>query len=177
MRRQFGVDGVQPVGSGRSNLRLDPPSLPISFQARDSRADGEMRHIHIDREHVVVCRAVRGINMTLNIRVREYLGIARRATDHGQALVLAHRDPSLSVPLLVSADDDEIDDVWSRWSDLLALPQIEDESGEAREPAQRRRRRNVIRMRRPKFLMRRKAGRPADEPTVHRGEREIIART
>jgi hypothetical protein len=57
------------------------------------------------------------------------------------------------------------------------LPQIEDESGEAREPAQRRRRRNVIRMRRPKFLMRRKAGRPASEPTIHRGEREIIART
>jgi len=177
VRRQFGVGGALPAGSGRSNMRLDPPSLPISFQARDGRADGEMRHIQIDRERVVVRRAVRGMNMTLQIRVREYLGIACRSTDNGQALVLAHRDPSLSVPLLISANDDEIDDVWSQWSDLLALPQIEDESGEAREPAQRRRRRNVIRMRRPKFLMRRKAGYRSGETTVHRDEREIIART
>lgn len=176
MRRQFGVGGVQPVGSGR-DMRLDPPSLPISFQARDGRADGEMRHIQIDRERVVMRRAVRGMNMTLQIRVREYLGIACRSTDNGQALVLAHRDPSLSVPLLVSSDHDAIDDVWSQWSDLLALPQIEDENGEAREPAQRRRRRNVIRMRRPKFLMRRKAGYRSGEATVHRDEREIIART
>ncbi|KQW21146.1 hypothetical protein ASC80_13555 [Afipia sp. Root123D2] len=176
MRRQFGVGGVQPVGSSR-DMRLDPHSLPISFQARDGRADGEMRHIQIDRERVVVRRAVRGMNMTVQIRIREFLGIARRATDEGEALVLTHRDPSLSVPLLVTSDNNEIDNVWSQWSDLLALPQIEDESDDAREPAQRRRRRNVIRMRRPKFLMRRKAGYRLGETSVHRDEREIIART
>jgi hypothetical protein len=158
-------------------MRLDPFALPVRFSARDAAADGRLRDVELTRERVVVRRAVRGMNMTLQIRVREYLGIACRATDNGQALVLAHRDPSLSVPLLISANDDEIDDVWSQWSDLLALPQIEDESGEAREPAQRRRRRNVIRMRRPKFLMRRKAGYRSGETTVHRDEREIIART
>ena len=79
MRRQFGVGGVQPVGSSR-DMRLDPQSLPISFQARDGRADGEMRHIQIDRERVVVRRAVRGMNMTVQIRIREFLGIARRAS-------------------------------------------------------------------------------------------------
>jgi hypothetical protein len=90
--------------------------------------------------------------------------------------VLVHRDPSLSVPLLVSADDAEIERAWQAWSDLFVLPQIEDESDAAREPAPRRRRRNVIRIRRPKFLVRRKAGRASTMPTVHRGEREIIAR-
>ena len=110
-------------------------------------------------------------------RSRDFLGVAIRDDGDTQMLVLRHRDPSLSVPLLISANDDEIDDVWSQWSDLLALPQIEDENGEAREPAQRRRRRNVIRMRRPKFLMRRKAGYRSGEATVHRDEREIIART
>ena len=62
------------------------------------------------------------------------------------------------------------------WGDLFALPQIEDETGDTREPAPRRRRRNIIKDRRPKFLMRRKAGRTAMEQSIHRGEREIIAR-
>jgi len=43
-------------------------------------------------------------------------------------------------------------------------------------PSPRRRRRAPIKWRRPRFLMRRKPGRPAAEPLVYRGEREIIAR-
>ena len=63
------------------------------------------------------------------------------------------------------------------WGDLFALPQIEDENEAAREPAPRRRRHNIIKDRRPKFLVRRKAGRAAMERSIHRGEREIIARS
>jgi hypothetical protein len=44
------------------------------------------------------------------------------------------------------------------------------------EPKARRRRRASIKRRRPSILMRRKPGRPLAVPTVHRGEREIIAR-
>lgn len=140
------------------------------------RADGGSRQIEINRERVTVRRAVRGINMTVQVRIREFLGIACRETDEGHALVLAHRDPSLSVPLLLSTDDTEIERIWMQWSDLFALPQIEEDNDCAREPAQRRRRRNVIRERRPKFLVRRRAARASQDAPIHRDEREIIAR-
>jgi hypothetical protein len=88
--------------------------------------------------------------------------------------VLLHRDPSLTIPLCVSADRDEIAAAWQTWSDIFALPQLAEET--PCEPAPRRRRRNAIRARRPKFLMRRRGGAPLDAANVHRGEREIIAR-
>jgi hypothetical protein len=40
----------------------------------------------------------------------------------------------------------------------------------------RRRRRAALRWRRPSILMRRRPGRPAAQPIVHRGERELFAR-
>jgi len=167
---------MQPVGSS-CMLQLDPHSLPVSFEARDGRADGGVRHIEINRERVTVRRAVGGIRMAINVRVRDFLGIACRETNDGRALVLVHSDPSLSVPLLVTADELQLDLAWQMWGDLFALPQIEDENDATREPAPRRRRRNIIKDRRPKFLVRRKAGRVATERSIHRGEREIIART
>lgn len=157
-------------------LQLDPHSLPVSFEARDGRADGGVRRIEINRDRVTVRRAVGGMRMAINVAVRDFLGITCRDTHEGKALVLVHRDPSLSVPLLVTSDDVQIERAWQIWSDLFALPQIEDESGDTREPALRRRSRNVIKTRRPRFLVRRKAGRPAMEQSIHRGEREIIAR-
>lgn len=175
MRRQFGVGGVQPAGSSR-NLRLDPHSFPVRYEARDGRADGGSRQIEINRERVLVRRAVRGINMIVQVGIRDFLGIACRQTDGGRALVLAHRDPSLSVPLLVSPDNDEVEQAWTIWTDLLALPQIDEEDDVAREPAPRRRRHHVIKERRPKFLVRRKEGHAFGPAPVHRGEREIIAR-
>jgi len=172
VRRQYGVGGT-PAGSGR-NLRLDPFSLPAKFVAQDHRADGGSRHIEINRERVVVRRVVRGMTMTLQLHIRDFLGIARRETEDAHALVLAHSDPSLSVPLLVTDDDHELERQWSAWSNLFALPQI-DEDGEV-IPAARRRRHHVIRVRRPRFLTRRKAGHASNGLVVHRGEREIIAR-
>ena len=44
------------------------------------------------------------------------------------------------------------------------------------EPAARRRRHNAIRARRPKFLVRRRAGNLTNTENVHHDEREIIAR-
>lgn len=175
MRRQFGVGGVQPVGSS-CMLQLDPQTLPVSFETRDNRADGGVRHIEINRERVVVRRAVGGIRMAINVRVSEFIGIACRQTDDGRALVLVHHDPSLSVPLLVSDDELQINLAWQMWGDLFALPPIENENGGIGEAAPRRRRRNIIKDRRPKFLVRRKAGRPSAQPSMYRGEREIIAR-
>ena len=171
MRRQTATCGVTPAGSSRLP-RLDPLSLPVRFDAHDPRADGHVRQIELHRERVVLRRSLRGMRMAVNVRVSDFLGIALRAGSEAQILVLVHRDPSLSVPLLASEDADEIANAWARWSEIFALPQLDEG---AREPAPRRRRHNIIRTRRSKFLMRRRTG-VAREPSVHRGEREIIAR-
>ncbi|TYL90196.1 hypothetical protein FXB40_32630 [Bradyrhizobium rifense] len=171
MRRQTAISGAAPAGSSR-NLRLDPLSLPVRFDAHDPRADGYTRQIELHRERVVLRRAVRGMQMAINVRVSDFTGVALRGNDEAQTLVLVHRDPSLSVPLLISADGDDLAEAWAVWSEIFALPQLDEG---VRKPAPRRRRRNAIRDRRPKFLMRRRTAMTRELP-IHREEREIIAR-
>ncbi|MEN3351356.1 MAG: hypothetical protein V7632_4991 [Bradyrhizobium sp.] len=133
-----------------------------------------MRQVELHREHVVLRRAVLGMRMAVNVRVSDFLGIAVRGIDDAQMLVLVHRDPALSIPLGTSSDGDEITAAWQMWSDIFHLPQLTEPA--PRLPAPRRRRRNAIRARRPKFLVRRRAGFRLNEASVHREEREIIAR-
>ncbi|CCD98799.1 DUF6101 family protein [Bradyrhizobium sp. STM 3809] len=174
MRRQTATGGSNSAGSGRV-LRLDPLSLPVSYSAHDTRADGGIRQIELHRERVVLRRAVSGMRMALNLRVSDFLGIALREIDDTQMmLILAHRDPSLSIPICVSDDQDEIVTAWAMWSETFALPQLQEPK---RDAAPRRRRRNAIRSRRPRFLMRRRVGHLLNPASVHRGEREIIARS
>ncbi|MGB9173881.1 MAG: DUF6101 family protein, partial [Bradyrhizobium sp.] len=123
---------------------------------------------------VVLRRAVQGMRMAINLRVTDFRGIALRGIDDAQMLVLLHRDPSLSIPLCVSSDREEIAAAWQKWSDIFSLPQLTEEA--PCEPTPRRRRRNAIRARRPKFLVRRRGGGSVDAANVHRDEREIIAR-
>jgi hypothetical protein len=155
-------------------LRLDPLSLPVSFNAHDNRADGGVRRIELHRERVVLHRAVHGMRMAINVRVSDFLGVALRGIDDAQMLVLVHRDPSLSIPLCVSSDRDEVATAWQMWSEIFALPQLPEEK--VYEPAARRRRHNAIRARRPKFLLRRRRGDLLNPANIHQGEREIIAR-
>jgi hypothetical protein len=172
VRRQFGAGGAT-AGSSRAQ-RLDPSSLPVQFDTRDARADGGLRHVEIHRETVVLRRAVRGMRMAVNVRVHDFRGIAVRATDDGHLLVLVHRDPSLSIPLQVSAEREEIEEAALHWGAALTVPLIEDA---ITSPALRRRRHNMIRSRRPKILMRRRNGAAMETMAVHRDEHEIIART
>jgi len=172
VRRQI-ASGINPAGSSRA-LRLDPLSLPVSFNAHDTRADGGVRQIELHRERIVLRRAVHGIRMAVKVRVSDFKGVALRGTDDAQMLVLVHRDPSLTIPLCVSCDTDEIATAWQMWSDVFGLPLLP-ENG-TREPAPRRRRRNAIRARRPKFLVRRRVGDLLGPASIHRSEREIIAR-
>jgi hypothetical protein len=155
-------------------MRLDPLSLPLSFEARDARADGGLRQIEIARDHIVLRRSVRGMKMAINIRISDFLGVALRTIDGASTVVLKHRDPSLSVPLTVDDESTAADVAWRHWSETFALPQL-DETRPIR-PAPRRRRRNAIRARRPSILMRRRSGRDLAGMDVYRGEREIIAR-
>ncbi len=119
-------------------------------------------------------RALHGMQMAVNVRVRDFLGVALRGLDDARMLVLVHRDPSLTIPLCVSSDADEIATAWQIWSDIFGLPLLPED--EPREPAARRRRHNAVRARRPKFLVRRRAGNLLDPANVHQDEREIIAR-
>jgi Family of unknown function (DUF6101) len=173
VRRQTATSGINPAGSSRA-LRLDPLSLPVSFEAHDTRADGGVRNIELHRERVVLRRALHGMRMAVNVRVSDFLGVGLRGIDDTQMLALVHRDPSLTVPLCVSSDPVELATAWQMWCDIFALPQLPE--AKPRESAQRRRRHNAIRARRPKFLVRRRPGALLNPANLHEGEREIIAR-
>jgi hypothetical protein len=185
---------THPAGSSRA-VRLDPFALPIRFQASDARADDCTRVIELHRERVVVRRAVRGMRMAVNLPVSAYRGVAVRMMppdaeqDGAVAVVLEHSDASLSLPLLVASDGEDVVALWQAWARVLAVPLLVAEpDGSLREPfprigqvrvstpKHRRRRHGTVRRRRPSILLRRRPGRTAREPLVHHGEREIIAR-
>ncbi len=182
--------GALPAGSGRS-VRLDPFALPVRFPARDAGADGQMRQIELDRDRVVLRRAVHGMRMKIRLAVDAFVGITLVLDESGSAasIILDQSDPSLSIPLLDNASLDEATVIWRAWGRVLGLPLWQrDVNGETRQVVAgrrtleiakdtgRRRRRSTIRMRRPSILMRRKTGRHVGVCTIHRGEREIIAR-
>ena len=79
---------------------------------------------------------------------------------------------------------------WQLWARTLRLPLlVADRGGNLREPFERiggvrlepvcprRRRRNAVKARRPSILLRRALAPPSRQLAVHRGEREIIARS
>lgn len=186
------------MSAGTSCARqLDPAALPIAFEARDARADGNVRRIEIARDRVVVRRAVRGIQMKIQMRVTDFLGVTLRASegvddgDHQAApdtLMLEHRDSALSIPLLVAgegmaSDEDTIAAQWKAWAEAFSLPLLVAASdGSLHNPYQRspstprRRRTNALFRRRPGILMRRKPRALLCGLNVYECEREIIAR-
>jgi hypothetical protein len=104
--------------------------------------------------------------------------------------MLEHPDPQLSVPLWVDDRDEDLIAAWRSWGRALCKPLlVADDEGRLREPfphlgqlmiataKRRRRHRAAIAPQRPSILLRRKPGRTRPEAPVHRGEREIIART
>jgi hypothetical protein len=181
-----------PAGSSH---RLDPFALPLRFEVADHTADQRVRVVELHRERVVLRRALRGIKMALNLPVAAYLGVAIRIESPtmdaggGVAVVLEHRDPALSLPLYRADNGSDILAEWQTWARVLGLPLLVTESdGVLREPfarvgalrtatpVARRRRRSILKSRRPSLPLRRRAGAMPPIPTVHRGEREIIAR-
>src|SRR5437868_8679789 len=188
----MGAKGA-PMGSGRA-LRLDPHALPARYEARDGGADGQVRNIELDRERVVLRRAVRGIPMKVGVPMSEFRGVTLKTLppDGDQpasvAVMLEHRDSALSVPLFVASEGSEAMAEWKCWGRVLGVPLlVTDGDGALREPfrrmgqvnvgetSARKKRRAAIRWRRPSILMRRKPGRPVPAATVHRDERELIA--
>ena len=134
----------------------------------DGGADGQVRQIELDRERVVLRRAVRGIRMNVGVPIAEFRGVSLRLLPaEGEepaavAVMLEHRDSGLSVPLFVATDGDDAVAEWKSWARVLGLPLLVVEGdGSLREPFQRiggsrvgapqprRRRRAAIKWRRP----------------------------
>jgi len=188
--------GAVPAGSGRSS-RLDPFSLPVRYKASDAFADQRERVVEVGRERVVVKRAVRGIAMKTSTLLSDFLGVSIRIVPPDEnfegavAVMLEHRDPGLSVPLYVAHDGSEVSVEWQTWSRVLGLPAlVMDADGTLRDPlgplgrvqgnvrTWRKRKRAVLTYRRSARRLRRKTGLGRlDAMTVHRDEREIIARS
>jgi hypothetical protein len=166
---------LKPVWAG-SNMRLDPFRLPqaTSYASRDDLGDV---HFTIDHRGAVIRRVLArsGLPVTVVLPARAFRGVAARAIedDAGKVTVtleLLHRDPMLSVPLLVADDLDDVAADWRAWADAYRLPMMLVEAdGEARTleeslgavktaPVRERRKRRHSSARRPRFLARRRAG-------------------
>ncbi|PSJ62575.1 DUF6101 family protein [Kumtagia ephedrae] len=167
---------LMPVWAGR-NMRLDPSRLPqvVSYASRDDLGDVTFT---IDRRGAVLRRRLdrSGLPVTVALPARAFLGVAARAMEDETGTVtvtleLLHRDPMLSVPLLVADDLEDVAADWRAWSDAYGLPMLLVEAdGVARTleeslgaairalPPQARRQGRATRARRPRFLVRRKAG-------------------
>lgn len=169
--------GLKPVWAGRA-MRLDPFRLPqaVSYAGRDDF--GEVTFT-IDQRGAIVRRVLKmsGLPATIVLPANAFAGVAARAIEDGEGnvtvtLELLHNDAMLSVPLLVAGDLDDIAADWRAWAEAYRLPMLlveadgvartlEDSLGaaiRALPPQERRKRHKGLAPRRPRFLMRRRAG-------------------
>jgi hypothetical protein len=167
---------------------------PVTLFAGDERADDGMRRIDIRERHLVMERRVAGVAMRFAIPFARFKGVslevflAAEAENCRIGVRLLHEDEDLSIVLYSAEDDSDVTAAWQFWGKRLGLPLLlRDGDGRYVEPyprlgslrvARPRPRRTPAHFakRRPRFLVRRRPGRPAEHPVIHR-EREIIART
>ena len=180
--------GGAPAGSGRS-FRLDPFTLPVRYAAG---SDGGAQDFVLDHDRALLRRRLSaGPMVMLTVPVRAYAGVAVRIEAVGQGgdlrvvVELMHRDPALSLPLVVAKEPEDVAADWQAWGRALNLPLlVVSEDGTVKAPVERigaltvaeskpRRRYSFFADRRPRFLARRKPGRSgATERLIGR---EIIA--
>ena len=154
-----------------------PAFAPRRFAAPDPRADGRRRIVRLDGDKVAIHRVVGGVFMRVTVPTSAYRGVALRVVDARDdgftyEILLVHADPDLSVALAETRDDIDVQAEWRLWARVLGLPALvervegRDESDEtllgrvAVKPVAPRRRGKTIASRRPRFLTRRKIGRP-----------------
>jgi hypothetical protein len=190
LRRQASAAGIAREGSSPL-FGLDPLRLPVSITAADPAADGGSREIAVSRDGIEFRRAVRGVQMRVQLPFSEFQGIAVRVIAAGGGapmifLSLEHSDDALSVLLQATEDSDESAEAARKWSRVTGRPiLIAGEDGRLRNPASigsrmagvpRRKRRSALRNRRTAFRLRSQRAACSIEKSVHFGEREIIAR-
>ncbi len=194
--RQTAIDGAHGTGSG-SAKRLDPASLPVKFDTTMSAppSGGAARvtaRVYLDRDTAIINRPLAGLPLTLVVPIHVFLGVAVEIAPGAlpgtlnARLFLRHADPALCVTLREADNAEDLADDWAMWGESLKLPlqmcepdgsisTISEAPGSTFAP--QRRRVYALTARRPRFLNRRKTGARGTAPAVHRGEREIIART
>ncbi|THD42171.1 MAG: hypothetical protein E7774_16335 [Bradyrhizobium sp.] len=161
-------------------MQLAPKHLqfePRRFAAPDARADGRRRQVRLDGDKVAIQRVIRGVSMHVIIPTRAYRGVALRVVDAREdgfsyEIRLLHADPDLCVALAETQDDSEVQAEWRLWARVLNLPALVERSEGCTEPDKTqlgqvsirtvapRRRGKTIAGRRPRFLARRRLGRP-----------------
>ncbi len=181
--------GGATVGSSR-HIRLDPYTLP----ARGFPAPGEVTAgtFVLERDRALVSLpAAAGRARTVAVPLAAYRGVAVRMEaigDNGDVrafVELLHIDPTLTLRLAMSDTPEELAGDWQAWGRTLDLPLLivgQDGSvsaplldrGVTIAPPKPRRRYSYFAKRRPRFLTRRKTGRP--ELMERISGREIIAR-
>ncbi len=183
--------GEATAGSSRV-FRLDPHSLPVHGSAQcGGTADTAFI---LDRERAIVRRQRHAAvpPLTLTVPLMSYRGVAVRietAGTDGEVRVfveLLHKDPALTLPLIVGDEPEEVAADWQAWGRALGLPllvigqdgsvsePLDDLGGVMAAPPKPRRRHSFFAGRRPRFLTRRKTGHR--HPTETLSGREIIAR-
>ena len=161
-------------------MQLAPKYGPFAarrFDAPDPRADGRRRSVRLDCDKVAIQRVVGGVFMRVTVPTSAYRGVALRVVDAREdgfayEIRLVHADPDLGVTLAETRDDSDIQAEWRLWARALGLPALVERSEGSDEPDQQllgrvavrppspRRRGKTILARRPRFLARRKLGRP-----------------
>ncbi len=195
MARRNALEAKQMVDQAavqRSTVRLDPSVLPQRFKYRTGLGGeaGEAAVI-LDRAMATVCRRLpSGIPMAMRMPINVFEGVAvRMANTGGEVMIvveLLHRDPMLSLPLMVTLEMDDVVADWRAWGRALSLPllmvnpdgsyqPVEDRIGAVAVGVTRpRRRRTVLAKRRPRFLLRRRPGN-GELGTPVNDEREITS--
>jgi Family of unknown function (DUF6101) len=193
LSRQAAMAGGPSAGSSRT-FRLDPFILPVRYSATLGRGVHAVEAtILLDCEQAIVKRPSRvGAPMTFRLPLNSFDGVAVRMTaldNDGNIEVvveLMHRDPGLCLPLIIANEPEDVAADWQAWSRTLNLPllvvgqdgtvtaPVDRIGGISFAPTKPRRRYSFFAARRPRFLTRRKTGRPSSIEVL--AGREIIAR-
>jgi hypothetical protein len=185
--RQTALAGGVFAGSSRA-FRLDPFTLPVRCPASH-----EAPAFVLDRHRAVVRRAMRaGGAATFAVPVSAYAGVSVRVVPAGEDgdirvfVELMHRDPALTLPLVVADEPEDAAADWLAWGKALNLPLlVVEQDGTVRSPVERmgglvvskpgpRRNRSLFRGRRSRAIRHRRPGRR--DGLEQLAGREIIAR-
>ncbi len=182
------VAGEATAGSSRV-FRLDPHTLPVQGSARNGGTAGTA--FTLDREWAIVHRQHHA-GAPLTVPLTSYRGVSVRMEPVGTVgqvrvfVELLHKDPTLTLPLIVGDEPEDVAADWQAWGRALNLPllvvgqdgsvsePLDDLVGIMAGPPRPRRRHSFFAGRRPRFLTRRKTGH--SRPTEQLAGREIIAR-
>ena len=179
---------VSPVEQA-ATVRLDPLSLPQTFKYKTGlTGEASDASVVLDRAAAVISRRLpSGLPTMTRLPVESFEGVAvRMATLDNEVMIVLHRDPMMSLPLMVTDTMDDVVADWRAWGRVLSLPLLMVEADGSFRPVETcigavrvlpvkpRRRRTILAKRRPRFLMRRRVGTKRDLP-LHSGESEIIS--